>query len=236
IFYLQNQGDFEYDSQLRIYQQIAQAFSSGPIVFRLLDIGADKKSRSASIEDNPALGLRGIRLLQKEQRLLNDQVSALLEIGAKHSLKILIPFISEAEEFTAIATIIRKIATEKNLPVPPIGAMIEIPSAVFVLEELIESADFFSVGTNDLFQYFCAVDRNNPDVSSLYNPDSKAFMRLMTMIYEKVGNSDKEIEICGEIAADPTVLGKLLEIGYRHFSVNPYSIHSTRRSLLNWFG
>jgi len=235
IFYLQNQGEFEYKTQLKIYQQIAKAFSSGPIVFRLLDIGADKKNRSASVEDNPALGLRGIRLLQQEQGLLNDQISSLLKVGVDHEIKILIPFISEAEEFTRIASLIRQIATERKLPLPPIGAMIEIPSAVFVLEELIESADFFSIGTNDLFQYFCAVDRNNPRVSGLYNPDNKAFIRLLTMIYKKIHPSDKDIEICGEIAADPTVLEKLLEIGYRHFSVNPYSIHSTRRSLLKWF-
>ncbi len=234
IFYLQNQGEFDYDTQLEIYQQIARAFPTGPIVFRLLDIGADKRTRHALREDNPALGLRGIRLLLKENELLNNQVNSLLEVSANHPIKILIPFISEIGEFLQIADLIRETAKKKNLAVPPIGAMIEIPSAVFILEELVETADFFSIGTNDLFQYFCAVDRNNPRVSSLYNPDTKAFIRLLTMIFEKV-HGEKEIEICGEIAADPIVLTKLLEIGYRHFSINPYSIHPTRRNLLDWF-
>jgi len=235
IFYLQNQGDFDYETQLNLYQQIAQAFPSGPIIFRLLDIGADKRNRNDMAEDNPALGLRGIRLLLKEGDLMKDQINSLLEVSANHLIKILIPFISDAEEFSCIAGIIREAAAKKNLPSPPIGAMIEIPSAAFILEELLETADFFSVGTNDLFQYFCAVDRNNPRVSSMYNPDTKAFIRLLTMIFEKVQHSDKEIEICGEIAADPQVLTKLLEIGYRNFSINPYSIHPTRRNLLNWF-
>ncbi|NQU64046.1 MAG: GAF domain-containing protein, partial [SAR324 cluster bacterium] len=100
IFYLQNQGKFDYDIQLKIYRQIAQAFTSGPIVFRLLDIGADKNTRSAFVEDNPALGLRGIRLLQKEKVLLYDQIGSLLEVGADHPVKILVPFISEAAEFS----------------------------------------------------------------------------------------------------------------------------------------
>lgn len=234
IFYLQKQGHFDYEDQLKLYRSIADAFPNGPIVFRLLDIGADKKARHATSEDNPALGLRGIRLLLKDDTLLNDQINSLLEVSQKHPIKILIPFISEAEEFTRIADRVRKAAEDKGIEVPPIGAMIEIPSAVFVLEELMESADFFSVGTNDLFQYFCAVDRNNPRVSSLYSPDTKAFMRLLTMIFETV-HQEREIEICGEIAADPAVLGKLLDIGYRHFSINPYSIHPTRHSLLDWF-
>ncbi|MFH2132398.1 MAG: phosphoenolpyruvate--protein phosphotransferase [bacterium] len=236
IFFLQNKGEFDYETQLKLYRQLAEAFPSGPIIFRLLDIGADKQSRHTSAEENPALGLRGIRLLLKEVDLLNNQIDSLLEVSTRHPVKILIPFISEASEFGCIAGMIRERAAEKKVPVPPIGAMIEIPAAVFVLEELVKTADFFSVGTNDLFQYFCAVDRNNPSVSSMYNPDTKAFVRLLAMIFDKVRDSGKEIEICGEIAADPSVLGKLLEIGFRTFSINPYSIQPTRQSLLDWFG
>lgn len=234
ILYLQNQGDFDLETQRELYQHIANAFPNGPIVFRLLDIGADKQTRHVLTEDNPALGLRGIRLLRKEIRLLNDQINSLLDISVSHPIKILIPFISEVEEFTYIANLIKEAALEKQVAVPPIGAMIEIPSAVFILEELVDEADFFSIGTNDLFQYFCAVDRNNPRVSNLYNPDTKAFIRLLNMIFEKV-QERKEIEICGEIAADPAVMVKLLEIGYRLFSINPYSIHPARRYLLDWF-
>jgi len=235
IFYLQNQGEFEFETQLDLYRQIAESFPNGPIVFRLLDIGADKRTRQALAEDNPALGLRGIRLLMKERQLLEDQINALLEVSRDHAVKILVPFISEAEEFFSIVGLIAEAAQRRNLAVPPVGAMIEIPSAVFVLDELIEQADFLSIGTNDLFQYFCAVDRNNPGVSNMYNPDSKAFVRLLTMIIDKIG-SRREVEICGEIAADPEILSKLLEIGYRLFSINPYSIHTTRRHLLDWFG
>jgi len=167
IFYLQQQGRFDYQTQLDIYRQIAAEFPKGPIVFRLLDIGADKKTRQEIHEDNPALGLRGLRRLLRDENLLATQVKALLELSMRYPIKLLIPFITQPDEFTQITTLIRRLAREWDRPSPPIGAMVEIPAAVFFLEELVAAADFLSVGTNDQFQYFCAVDRNNSFVSNL---------------------------------------------------------------------
>jgi phosphotransferase system, enzyme I, PtsP len=236
IFYLQKQGEFDFATQLDIYQRIVDAFPGGPIVFRLLDIGADKKSRREIREENPALGLRGLRLLLADPDLLREQVRALLTVSAEPSLKLLIPFITEIDEYRQTAELIRREAAAMHRPVPSIGAMVEIPSAVFFLEELAEEADFISVGTNDLFQYCYAVDRNNPYVSNLYQLDSPAFMRLLAMIFERTRQSGREVEVCGEIAADPVILNRLLDIGYRRFSINPYSIQTTRLSLLQRFG
>lgn len=231
IFYLQNQGNFTFETQLELYSQIAKQFTKGPIVFRLLDIGADKKLRNDIKEENPALGMRGLRLLLKNEEILTSQVKALISISDRYPVRILVPFITELSEFKEAKTIIQDIAAELKKPVPPIGAMVEIPSVTFYLEELNQEVDFYSVGTNDLFQYFCAVDRNNSVVSNLYQFDNQPFLRLLDLIYQKTKDSGKGIEICGEIAADASILMKLIDIGYTQFSINPYSIHTTRKTL-----
>ncbi len=231
IFYLQKRGEFSYEIQLEIYNEILKNFPEGPVIFRLLDLGADKRIRSDIAEDNPALGLRGIRLLLKEEELFRNQVKALLQASTSRQIKLMIPFITETLEFVRAKDFIQKAANEMGVEAPPIGAMIEIPSAVFIIEELIEKADFFSVGTNDLFQYFCAVDRNNPHVSNRYRPNTQSFISLLSLIHEKIKTSGKELEICGEIATDPSVLSILLNIGYKQFSINPYSLENIRENL-----
>jgi phosphotransferase system enzyme I (PtsP) len=200
-----------------------------------LDLGADKRIRGDIAEDNPALGLRGIRLLMKEKLLFREQVRALLKASSSRQVKLMVPFITETKEFVEAREFIRQVAGEMETAMPPLGAMIEIPSAVFILDELIDKADFFSIGTNDLFQYFCAVDRNNSHVSYRYSPDTKSFIRLLELIFQKTKGSGKEVGICGEIAADPTILSILLDIGYRQFSINPYSLDMVREKLTQRF-
>ncbi len=235
IFYLQNQARFDFDTQVGIYSQILHQFKSGPIIFRLLDLGADKRLRSDLIEDNPALGLRGIRLLLKKQDLLVEQAQALLKVNTENRVKILIPFITEVREFVEAREIILQEAKKLGTEPPPIGAMIEIPSAVFILDDLVDKSDFFSVGTNDLFQYFCAVDRNNASVSHQFSPDTSSFVSLLDLIYQRTKDCGKDVEICGEIASDPIRLSILLHIGFKQFSINPYSINNTRKNLINQF-
>ncbi len=235
IFYLQKKGNFNYQTQLELYGEILKNFPGKPIIFRLLDLGADKRLRSDIAEDNPALGLRGIRLLLKETELFKEQVRALLNVSTQGDIKLMVPFITETREFIEARDFIIAVAEEMGVALPPIGAMIEIPSAVFILDELVEKADFFSIGTNDLFQYFCAVDRNNSHVSGRYNPDSKSFISLLDLIFQKTKDSGKKVEICGEIAADPTILSILLHIGYTHFSINPYSLENVRENLAQRF-
>lgn len=231
ILYLQNYGKFSEEMQVKLYSQMLSKFQDKDVIFRLLDIGADKTISRKTDEENPALGLRGARLLLKDRELLDVQVDALLRVCNSKHVKILVPFITELDEFVSIMRIIEEKAKGANVQRPDIGVMIEIPSSVFILEELAIYADFFSVGTNDLFQYFCAVDRNNTSVSNAYNPSADHFVRLLKMIYESVKKTGKNIEICGEIAAEPVMLKKLIEIGYRHFSINPYSIPKTKKAI-----
>lgn len=233
IFYLQNQGRFGFDTQVEIYSQIMNTFKSGPVIFRLLDLGADKRLRGDLIEENPALGLRGIRLLLNDQELFREQVRALLQISTLGPIKILVPFITEAREFVQSRDLIEQEAASLGVKTPPVGAMIEIPSAVFIIEELVDKCDFFSIGTNDLFQYFCAVDRNNAAVSHQFTPDSQSFINLLDLIYQKTKDCGKEVEVCGEMASDPIRLSILRHIGFKQFSINPYSILNTRSFLVN---
>lgn len=233
IFYLQDPLSFDFDTQVKIYTEIMQMFH-GETVFRLLDIGADKKSGLELPEDNPALGNRGVRLLLDNRRMLEEQLRALIEVYTCYpSLKILVPFISTPDELIEVVELGRNIAKERGVLTPEFGAMLEIPSATFYIEELAKYCDFFSIGTNDLFQYLFAVDRTNPKVSSLYQPNNKAFLVLLEHVFGRVAKTGRRVEICGEIAADENILSSLIKTGYRTFSLNPYVINDLRHFVKN---
>ena len=222
MFYLQRNGIFDIKENFNFYRRVLKATKTDYFIFRLLDIGADKKSINDINESNPAMGLRGSRYLLHNRILLIKQIEAITSLGNTYSFRLLIPFIADIDEFIKIKNIIINEYTKKNLKIPLIGAMIEIPSLIFSLDELQEVADFFSIGTNDLFQYTFAVDRTNPFVSSLYKPTNDTFLKIMEYIYKKLSKSGKHIDICGEVATDRTTLEKLIAIGYQNFSVNPY--------------
>jgi len=232
IFYLQRDGHFKQEEQVEVYTQILSKFPDSPVIFRLLDIGSDKKSVREMKEDNPALGHRGARLLLSRQKMLETQTRALLETYKTYkNLKIMVPFIADVSEFVEIKNRMKAVADSMDSDLPEIGVMIEIPSIVFDMDRLGEYADFYSVGSNDMFQYFYALDRANPAVSSLYDPSAQAFLNLLKMIYENATKTGVPIEICGEIAAERHILEELIKIGYRDFSVNPYVINDLRKFL-----
>ena len=222
IFYLQRDGYFDIAENVNFYKRVFNTIKSDYFILRLLDVGADKKSTNDNIESNPALGLRGARYLLHNRTLLIKQIETIAMLSQLYNFNILVPFIADVEEFINIKNIIYNEFTKRNKDIPPIGAMIEIPSLIFSLEELEKASDFFSIGTNDLFQYTFAVDRTNPAVSSLYKATNQAFLKLMAYIFEKLSKSGKHIDICGEIITDRITLEELIDIGYRNFSANPY--------------
>jgi phosphotransferase system enzyme I (PtsP) len=224
IFYLQGDNNFNIKENMAFYKRIFDTIKSDYFVLRLLDVGADKKSVNAHSEANPALGLRGARYLLHNRALLIKQIEAIAMLYSQYHFNILVPFIANIEEYLKIKEIIADEFTKRNLSNPLIGAMIEIPSLIFSLEELSKVADFFSIGTNDLFQYFFAVDRTNPLVSSLYKPTNRSFLSLMDHIYKSLSKSGKYINICGEIVTDRIILEEMINIGYRNFSINPYAL------------
>ncbi|WP_022850026.1 phosphoenolpyruvate--protein phosphotransferase [Limisalsivibrio acetivorans] len=229
IFYLQSPSNFTAEKQKEIYKEILRTYGGQEVIFRLLDIGSDKKSEMEIHEDNPALGHRGVRLLLDDREQLRTQIKVLLELYNEYpNIKIMVPFVSSVVEFRLVRNTAEDIAKELGIDVPPMGVMVEIPSIIYYIEAISEYCDFFSVGSNDLFQYFFAADRTNPKVSSLYHPNNEAFLGLLQTVLEKVRSSGKQLEICGEIAADEKILTKLLRMGYRRFSVNPYVINDLR--------
>jgi len=222
IFYLaEGDENFNVDAQKKIYQSILSKYTKGPVTFRLLDIGADKMEKYSVKEPNPAMGLRGARFLIKNENLLETQLEALLDLDDPR-VKVLVPFVAKPEEFYRIKDIIRKKAEKMGVSLPPVGVMIEIPSIAFALEKLDEEADFYSIGTNDLFQYFFAADRNNIQIFSNYKILSECFMNFMEFICNKLSQTGKDVEICGEIAHEEEILYRLIEMGYSKFSLNPY--------------
>ena len=233
IFYLSKEGKCTQECRTDTYRGILRAFTERPVVFRLLDIGSDKKSAYEAFEDNPALGNRGVRLLLTDYRdMLVSQLEALITLHAEYgNVKILVPFVADVDEYLQVKKLAEETAERLELKLPEIGVMLEIPSLIFQLDQLRGECQFFSIGTNDMFQYLFALDRGNPKVSSLYNTDNKSFLSLLEVILKKAKELEIPVEICGEMAADPDMLVKLIDIGYRDFSVSPYAINELKYHL-----
>ena len=167
------------DEQLSHYREIADAFAGKPVVIRTLDIGGDKPVAYIPLprEENPALGLRGIRVSLQQQELLREQLTAILRIDGGARCRILLPMINDASEIRAVRKIVdeirRSLGRSESIP---IGAMIETPAAALCAREIAAEADFLSIGTNDLTQYTLAIDRGHPQLSSQFDaaPSSRA--------------------------------------------------------------
>lgn len=232
IFYL-SEGSCSLEKRIETYRSILRAFPERPVVFRLLDIGSDKKSAYEVYEDNPALGNRGVRLLLTDYKaMLENQLTALMRLHKEYgTVKILVPFVADSGEYFAVKKIAKEVADKEGMELPEMGVMLEIPSVLFQLDHFKGECSFFSIGTNDMFQYLFALDRGNPKVSSLYRLDNDSFLALLKQIYEKAKQLEIPVDICGEMAADPEMLLKLIEIGYRHFSVSPYAINELKYHL-----
>jgi phosphoenolpyruvate-protein kinase (PTS system EI component) len=211
---------------------------------RLLDIGGDKPLPyfQTPAEKNPALGWRGIRITLRWRDLLRVQLRALLRASTAGDARILMPMISSLEEVREVHRLFDEIrsqlqeqgyATADDLPV---GAMIEVPSALLELDRIVQEVDFVSVGTNDLVQYLLAVDRDNTWVSNLYDPHHPAVIRALHHVATVARAARKSCSVCGEIASDPAMTLLLLGLGFDCVSVAPqfvpeikYAVRSTTR-------
>jgi len=217
----------------------------GPIVARTLDAGADKPLPAldsilgSQQEANPALGLRGIRISLAHQRLLEEQLRALLLAAADTNipLHIMFPMITTVEELRTAHAIFdhvyRDVQEEKvALPTPiAIGIMVEVPAAAIMAPELATIADFFSIGANDLLQYTLACDRTNTTVSHLYTPMQPAVLRLIHQVAEAGRRAGKPVAVCGEIASDPRLAPVLIGLGITELSMTPTAIPTVRAAL-----
>ncbi|MED9731812.1 phosphoenolpyruvate--protein phosphotransferase [Escherichia marmotae] len=214
------------EEQFRVYCSVARAFGDKPVTIRTLDIGGDKPLPSYPLpsEDNPFLGLRGIRLCLAHPQIFIPQLRALIRAGKQYpTLQIMLPMVSTLEEVNAVKTLIQeqakllKIATE-NLPA--LGIMIEVPAAVMIADKLASEVDFFSIGTNDLTQYIMAADRGNSTVAELVDYRNDAVIKAIAMVCQAGRNNEIPVSMCGEMAGDTQQTTLLLNMGIDKLSAS----------------
>lgn len=208
------------EEQTRLYADVLQRLAGRPVTFRTLDVGADKQLRYLTLpqEANPALGWRGLRLGLVWQDILLLQLQAFLAAGSKSPIRILLPMVTTVEEVLAVKKMLHALLAP-GVQRPLLGAMIEVPAAVMGLRDLLRETDFISVGTNDLTQYLFAVDRDNPWVSSLYQPYHPAHLRVLRMIARQCLAARKPFSVCGELAGQAAGALFLVGAGFRSLSM-----------------
>ncbi len=227
--------------QLSLYRSVLDAARGKPVIFRTLDIGGDKVlpyMRNFE-EENPALGWRAIRLGLDRPGLLRSQVRALLRAASGRELRIMFPLVATVQEFDEAKSLVERELTHlrrhgHKLPERvEIGTMIEVPSLLYQLDELLERTDFVSVGSNDLIQFLYAADRSNPRVANRFDPLSIPVLRALKLIADKADAHGKPVTVCGELASKPLGALALIGIGYRALSVLPSAVGPVKAMLLD---
>ncbi|MCL4477730.1 MAG: phosphoenolpyruvate--protein phosphotransferase [Deltaproteobacteria bacterium] len=223
------------DQSYSEYSSIVKLFHGSTIIIRTLDTGGDKLlSTQYKKTQNPALGLRGIRLCLKEKELLKTQLRGILRASEFGETSILLPMITSTEEAIEVKQLIEDtrsnlISQGYKLGTVKIGALIETPAASIIINELLDILDFASVGTNDLIQYTLATDRSDNDVIYLYQPLHPAVIRILASIATAAENHGKPAQICGEMANTPLYIPLLLGMGYSALSMDKTSIQRIKR-------
>ena len=222
------------------FKKVVQVMEPYPVVIRTLDIGADKQlwRISDTPEDNPALGLRGIRLSLAQPGLLMNQLKGILRASLYGKTKILYPMVSSVEEVVEANRYLEQAKEElKDAQIPfhddiPVGAMIETPAAALIVDRILEEVDYISIGTNDLIQYVLAVDRINENVAHLFQPFHPSVLRILKDVFAKAESMGKPVSICGELGGDPMATFLLLGLGKVHeLSMEPHSIPKVKNIL-----
>jgi phosphotransferase system enzyme I (PtsI) len=228
------------DEQFAIYKQVAQTLAGKKVIIRTLDIGADKQADYFELpkEENPAMGLRAIRICLTRPEVFKTQLRAILRASAFGNISIMFPMIISVDEVKRIKKIVEEVkasieadglAYDKDIE---LGIMIETPAAVIIADELAEEVDFFSVGTNDLTQYTLAIDRQNQSLDEFYDPHHPAILKMLQMIVDAAHRHGAWAGICGELGADLSLTKEFLAMGYDELSVSPGRILPIRKTVL----
>lgn len=239
FIYLQSDSLPTEEDHFSIYSRIAKEAYPSPVYIRTVDIGGEKTLPQLKIEKepNPALGLRAIRFSLRNRDLFKIQLRAILRASSPGNVRILIPMITEIEEIGEVKFLFQEVKEELKMKriefdeKIPLGVMIEVPAAAAITDILVKEVDYLSIGTNDLIQYYLAVDRSNEFVSYLYKPFHPSVLRLIKFIIDAALREGKEITVCGEMAADPLSAIVLLGFGLRKFSMNPIFIPRVKKAL-----
>jgi phosphotransferase system enzyme I (PtsP) len=228
------------EAQEKLYRDVLEAARGKPVTFRSIDIGGDKVLpyfKDAAQEENPALGWRAIRLTLDRPGLLRTQIRALLKACGGRELKLMLPMVTELGEIAQAREIIDREVRHlsrfaHHLPTSlKLGAMLEVPSLLFQLDELMKAVDFVSVGSNDLFQFVMAVDRGNTRLSDRFDPLSTPFLRVLKTIADAGSRNFTPVTLCGELAGKPISAMALIGLGYRSISMSAASIGPVKAML-----
>lgn len=245
-FLFMNREDLpDEQAQYEAYAEIVAAMDGDPVTIRVLDWGGEKDMEALAegvapvhAGPNPALGLRGLRLLLKRPDLLEEQFAAILRVAAIGPVRILLPLVTVPEEVAAAREIYERVLRRLRrrgvaLPEkpPPLGAMIETPGAALAADAIALEADFFSIGTNDLAMYTLAVDRGETEVAHLYDPLHPAVLRLVQFATEAALRLRMPVSLCGEMAGNPKLMPLLLGLGLRSFSMNAAAVPRAKQAI-----
>lgn len=228
------------EEQFNIYRIVAENMAGKPVIIRTLDIGADKQCDYFNMdkEDNPALGMRAIRICLTRTEIFKTQLRALYRASAYGNINIMYPMIANMWEIDRIKEIEKEVRDELkqqgiNIGNVQTGIMIETPAAVMQSDELAEKVDFFSIGTNDLTQYTLAVDRQNPKLDSFFDPHHPAILKMIKMVVDNAHKAGIWAGICGELGADTSLTREFLKMGVDELSVSPGRILPIRKIILD---
>ena len=224
------------EEQFNIYKTVAENMAGKPAIIRTLDIGADKQCDYFNLdkEDNPALGVRAIRICLTRTDIFKTQLRALYRASAYGNIHIMYPMIANMWEIDRIKEIENEVkaelaAQEIKIGSPKTGIMIETPAAAMISDELAKKVDFFSIGTNDLTQYTLAVDRQNPKLDTFFDAHHPAVLKMIKMVVDNAHRAGIWAGICGELGADTSLTQKFLEMGVDELSVSPGRILPIRK-------
>ena len=223
----------------QVYKLAAESMGANRVVVRIADFGGDKMVESVDLGEqaNPAIGLRGIRIMMEKEELFLPQFRAILRASALGNVSIMFPMVTSMEEVAAAKALLEKAkkqlkdektAYNENIE---IGVMIETPAAVMISGELAREVDFFSIGTNDLLQLTLGMDRENPKLDKYYNPYHPALMKMIRIVANNVHLEGKRISICGELAADLSMTEFFVQIGIDELSVAPHQVLGLRKKI-----
>ncbi|MGL5328036.1 MAG: phosphoenolpyruvate--protein phosphotransferase, partial [Peptostreptococcaceae bacterium] len=238
FLYMDKEDNFPTEEeQYEAYKAVLEGMNNKPIVIRTLDIGGDKELPYFEMEPemNPFLGYRAIRICLDRKDIFKTQLRALYRSSVHGKLRIMFPMISSLEELLAAKEVVAEVKDELKAEGiaysddVEVGMMIEIPSAAVISDILAKHIDFFSIGTNDLIQYTCAVDRMNQKISYLYNQFNPAVLRLIKTVIDNAHKEGKWVGMCGESAGDQKMIPILLGFGLDEFSMSPISILPARK-------
>lgn len=231
---------FDEERQYLIYRQMFKKAKEMLFTFRVIDLGGDKGSQTfqeISKESNPVLGCRGIRFLLRRRDVFKTQLRAIYRAAVGHSVRILLPLISDAHEFREVKRFTEEIKRELQRgecsfnPDLPLGCMLEVPSAILICDTLAEESDFLALGTNDLIQYSLGIDRSNPGMSDFYYPTHPGIIRMIKMTALEAKRFQKPLTVCGEMASNPLFTALLIGLGVQNFSCAPRFIPIIKRTV-----